>query len=232
MLGQGALLLLTSLPQCSAFIRSVVLPNAVLLRASQQQDDGAVELMTLDAPKAAFLVSKWKTTMENDIALGHLPQHTHPHRNVARLLRTSQAFKATYASCSALAVASGSDAQFNATQTKTRVVGTLRSKVGAALAVVRDETESVDVLHVVINPDTRTDSALLAEVEIINALRREGRPVRLAKSARTALDASDAELSIVIDVRSPLGDALASNPSDGSGDAPVTCWLALKKLDD
>lgn len=225
------MLLLMSLLQCAAFISDGMLPTAVFLKASQQHDDdGAVELMTLDAPKAAFLVNKWKTAMENDIALGHLPQHTHPHRNVARLLRTSQAFKATYASCSALAVASQSNAKLEKTWTRTRVVGTLRSKVGAALAVVRDETESVDVLHIVVNPDTRTDSASLAEVEIINAIRRQGRPVRLAKSARTALDASDADLNIVIDVTAPPGDVSARNEADGSRDPPLTGWLDIKNL--
>ena len=177
-----------------------------------------VELLSLEAPRAAFLVNKWKTAVENDLALGHLPAHTHPNRDVGRLMTASRAFKDVSASCSALAVASRSSAPLTGPLSGARVVGTPRSKIGAALAVIRDADETTDVLHLVVNPETRDDWAY-AEVEILDAVRLSSdRPVRLARSARGALQASDADLRILGPAADDDDDERA--PDDSSDGLP------------
>lgn len=155
----------------------------------------SADLVSLEAPKAAFLVGRWKNSVENDVALGHLPQHTHPHRDVAQLMKSSRAFKDIYASCSALAVASKASSPVPGTLRNATIFGTPRSSLGAAIAVLVENEQYVNILHVAVNPESRTVAK--AEVEIIAAIAEDNdKPARLTIQARDALRASDAELDI------------------------------------
>uniref|UniRef100_A0A7S3JXS9 Uncharacterized protein n=1 Tax=Aureoumbra lagunensis TaxID=44058 RepID=A0A7S3JXS9_9STRA len=182
-------------------------------------------LVELHPGKAAFLVGKWKTSVENDISLGFLPKHTHPNRNVSRLMRSSKYFKDVYAMCSALAMSDKDTANTN-------VLGTPRSQHGAAIALVDDSTDFVDILHLVINPDARDDIVIrAAEVEILDAIRERERArcqnapkiVRISSAARLNLLSSDTELDI-------SADSLSSTKKDEDSTSVTSPWLTFNNI--
>merc|ERR1719409_1199793 len=53
-----------------------------------------------------MLVTKWKTGVENDIALGFLPEHTHPDRSVQRSMFVQKAYFRAYNDMRTFATAS------------------------------------------------------------------------------------------------------------------------------
>lgn len=156
-------------------------------------------MVTLEPGRAAFLVGRWKTAVEDDVALGHLPQHTHPERNVSRLMSTSRCFKDVYASCSALAVAART--KRTEKESNVKIVGTPKSKHGAAIAVLVDQGDTLDVLHLVVNPDSANEKVItLSVMEMLAAIKDHfaTKDLRLAASARLGLDfVSDSDLGLV-----------------------------------
>lgn len=153
----------------------------------------ATELVEMSAPRGYFLVNKWKQTVEHDVALGFLPAHIYPHRSVPRLMRSRKLFKEVYYSCGALAASK----EVKGPLRGGKIVSTPRSKIGAALAVIREKDDVIDVLHVVTNPDIKGEElARAAEAEIIAAIRNRGKRVRIAAVTRDCMEASDAELAI------------------------------------
>ena len=147
-------------------------------------------MMPLPEARAAFLVGTWKTALENDIALGHLSPHTHPDRDVLRMIRVSRVFKVTYATCSILALSKKKDVT---------IYGTPKSQKGAAVAVVVSTDNSLDILHLVVNPNVENKDAIAAAVrEIITEihLTDPSKDLRFAETARAGFDAPDILLGV------------------------------------
>ena len=78
------------------------------LRPSTRLQAAAVadELKALAPAQGAMLVTKWKTGVENDIALGFLPEHTHPDRSVQRSMFVQKAYFRAYNDMRTFATAS------------------------------------------------------------------------------------------------------------------------------
>ena len=127
--------------------RIVATRSLAVCRVAAKAADAA-ELSEIIPGKAIFLVGRWRQAVENDVALGCLPPHTHPHRDVPRLVRLNAVFTDMYSTTMTIAAASrgGDEARkaLGAPLSTARVVGTIRALSGAALAVVSERDDDDD----------------------------------------------------------------------------------------
>ena len=128
------------------------------LRATAVAD----ELKALAPAQGAMLVTKWKTGVENDIALGFLPEHTHPDRSVQRSMFVQKAYFRAYNDMRTFATASMAGPEAIA---KTlgedwkgaQVYGILRNSEtqAAGVACVQTNEDRFDIVHLLMTPDQR-----------------------------------------------------------------------------
>merc|ERR1719353_1534408 len=90
-----------------------------------------------------MLVTKWKTGVENDIALGFLPEHTHPDRSVQRSMFVQKAYFRAYNDMRTFATASMAGPWADA-----KVYGILRNSEAqaAGIACVQTKGDRFDIL--------------------------------------------------------------------------------------
>ena len=191
------------------------------------------ELRSLMPAQAALLITKWKMEVENQIALGFLPQHTHPDRSVQRIMFVKKAFDRAYADMRTFAAASQAGpeavAKLDGDLSCAKVVGSLRNDElhGACLALVLDRGGTRDVLHCVVTPDVREPAKILrSEAAFLGAIAAEAEGnVRLSALACGALLSEPADVGF----RDGDGDLLeASAPAPAPAGAPPTAaeWRA------
>ena len=158
---------------------------------------------TLIPAQGALLVTKWKAQVENDIALGFLPKHTHPDRSVQRTMFVKKAFDRAYADLRTFAAASQAGdeavAKLGAAWPSARVYGALRNSeaLAAVVALVLDRPEGFDVLHLLVTPDVRAPEKIMAsERAFLDAVAdmADGKPARLSAAAAQALLAPPEDL--------------------------------------
>ena len=153
------------------------------------------DMRSLIPAQGALLVTKWKGQVENDIALGFLPQHTHPDRSVQRIMFVKKAFDRAYADMRTFAAASQAGesavAALGGDWATAKVFGSLRNTeaMGAALALVLDRDAGYDVLHMVMTPDIREPEKIVrSEAAFLDAI-ADGtdKTVRVSAAAAAAL---------------------------------------------
>ena len=163
----------------------------------------ASDMRALMPAQGALLVAKWKSQVENEIALGFLPQHTHPDRSVQRIMFVKKAFDRAYADMRTFAAASQAGdaavAKLERDLSTAQIFGNLRNSEtqAAALALVLDRDATYDVLHVVMTPDCREPEKITtSEAAFLAALKAEssGKPTRLSAAAAEALLGEPADL--------------------------------------
>ena len=197
-------LLGTLLLASHAFSPARQLRPSTRLRAAAVAD----ELKALAPAQGAMLVTKWKTGVENDIALGFLPEHTHPDRSVQRSMFVQKAYFRAYNDMRTFATASMAGPEAIA---KTlgedwkgaQVYGILRNSEtqAAGVACVQTNENRFDIVHLLMTPDQRDPDVVVRSerglLDIVAAQAPNGVKVRLAAPAAEALLSSASELGLV-----------------------------------
>jgi hypothetical protein len=165
------------------------------------------ELKTLAPAQGAMVVTKWKTGVENDIALGFLPEQTHPYRSVQRSMFVQKAFFRAYNDMRSFATASMAGPEAIAKTlgedwTDARCYGMLRNSEtqAAGIACVQVVGDRFDILHLLMTPDQRDPEVVVRSerglLDIVAAQAPAGSTVRLSAPAAEALLSSASELGL------------------------------------
>jgi len=168
----------------------------------------ASELKTLIPAQGAMCVTKWKIGVENDIALGFLPEHTHPDRSVQRSMFVQKAYSRAYYDMRtyAAAAAAGPEAvekTLGAEWVDAQVFGILRNSEtqAAGVACVQVAGGRFDIVHLLMTPDQKDPAVVVSSerglLDIVAAQAPPGATVRLAAPAAEALLSSAAGLGLV-----------------------------------